>query len=85
MGQETLLSLLWKATGKGGEASGEKTYCDQGCSLCLQLHGKIKGEKVLLDQLRNKGDFKHNTKVLKKGKGQVVTCKQPSINTSVND
>ena len=46
---------------------------------------KSKERKVLLDQLRNKGDFKHNTKVLKKGKGQVVTCKQPSLNTSVND
>lgn len=44
-----------------------------------------KDRKVLLDQLRNKGDFKHNTKVLKKGKGQLVTCKQPSYNTCVED
>lgn len=46
---------------------------------------KSKDRKVLLDQLRNKGDFKHNAKVLKKGKGQIVTCKQPSHNTCIED
>ncbi|KAK2810392.1 hypothetical protein Q5P01_000403 [Channa striata] len=38
---------------------------------------------ALLEQLRNKGDFKHNTKVLKKGRGQMVTRKQPSDEASV--
>lgn len=48
-----------------------------------------KGSKVrqnLLDQIRNKGDYEHNCKVLKKGEGEIVTKKQvknPSI--SVRD
>lgn len=37
-----------------------------------------KERKDLLEQLRNKGDFKHNSKVIQKGRGQVVTWKQPS-------
>ncbi|XP_061598835.1 uncharacterized protein LOC133461871 isoform X3 [Cololabis saira] len=44
-----------------------------------------KERKVLLEQLRNKGDFKHNTKVLEKGRGQLVTWKQPSDKASVKD
>lgn len=44
-----------------------------------------KDRKVLLEQLRNKGDFQHNTKVLAKGRGQLVTWKQPSDNASVED
>ncbi|XP_067460454.1 M-phase phosphoprotein 8 isoform X1 [Thunnus thynnus] len=48
-----------------------------------------KGSKVrqtLLDQIRNKGDYEHNCKVLKSGEGEIVTKKQvknPSI--SVRD
>lgn len=38
--------------------------------------------KTLLEQLRNKGDFKHNTEVLEKGRGQIVTWKQPSDKAS---
>ncbi|XP_026195542.1 uncharacterized protein LOC113148187 isoform X2 [Anabas testudineus] len=41
--------------------------------------------KVLLEQLRNKGDFKHNAKVLKKGRGELVTWKQPSEKASPQD
>lgn len=41
--------------------------------------------KVLLKQLRNKGDFKHNSKVLEKGTGQIVTWKQPSNDASFQD
>ncbi|KAF5899327.1 nucleoporin p54 isoform X1, partial [Clarias magur] len=41
--------------------------------------------KVLLEQLRNKGDFKHNSKVLEEGKGQLVTWKQPTDKVSVKD
>lgn len=41
--------------------------------------------KVLLEQLRNKGDFKHNTKVLEKGSGELITWKQPSDKTSAKD
>ena len=48
-----------------------------------------KGSKVrqtLLDQIRNKGDYEHNFKVLKSGEGEIVTkklVKNPSI--SVRD
>ncbi|KAG7461364.1 nucleoporin p54 isoform X1 [Solea senegalensis] len=38
--------------------------------------------KVLLEQIRRKGDFKHNVRVLAEGKGQIVTVKQPSHKTS---
>ncbi|XP_031147359.1 uncharacterized protein LOC116044389 isoform X4 [Sander lucioperca] len=44
-----------------------------------------KERKVLLEQLRNKGDFKHNSKVLAKGRGELVTWKQPSHKSSVKD
>ncbi|KAJ4947321.1 hypothetical protein JOQ06_009357 [Pogonophryne albipinna] len=44
-----------------------------------------KDRKGLLEQLRNKGDFKHNTKVLEEGKGELVTWKQPSGKASVSD
>lgn len=40
---------------------------------------------VLLEQLRNKGDFKHNTKVLEKGSGELITWKQPSDKASAKD
>ncbi len=46
---------------------------------------RSKDRKVLLDQLRNKGDFKHHVKVLEKGTGQLVTWKQPSNKASVED
>lgn len=46
---------------------------------------RSKERKVLLDQLRNKGDFKHNAKVLEKGSGQLVTWKQPSYKALVKD
>lgn len=39
---------------------------------------RSKEREVLLDQLHNRGDFKHNAKVLEKGRGQLVTWKQPS-------
>lgn len=44
-----------------------------------------KERKIILEQLRNKGDFKHNTDVLKKGTGRIVTWKQPSIDASIKD
>ena len=44
-----------------------------------------KDRKGLLEQLQNKGDFKHNTKVLEEGKGELVTWKQPSGKASVSD
>lgn len=44
-----------------------------------------KERKVLLEQLRNKGDFKHNAKVLEKGPGELVIWKQPSGEASVQD
>lgn len=46
---------------------------------------RSKERKTLLEQLRNKGDFKHNTEVLEKGRGQIVTWKQPSDKASVKD
>lgn len=44
-----------------------------------------KERKVLLEQLRNKGDFKHNSEVLEKGTGQIVTWKQPSNDATIQD
>ncbi|CAM4686021.1 unnamed protein product [Leuciscus chuanchicus] len=44
-----------------------------------------KERKVLLEQLRNKGDFRHNTDVLEKGSGQIITWKQPSVDASIKD
>ncbi|KAI4795630.1 hypothetical protein KUCAC02_029766 [Chaenocephalus aceratus] len=44
-----------------------------------------KDRKGLLEQLQNKGDFKHNTKVLEEGNGELVTWKQPSGKASVSD
>lgn len=44
-----------------------------------------KDRKILLEQLRNRGDFKHNSKVLEKGRGELVTWKQPSDKASVQD
>lgn len=38
----------------------------------------LKKGRVFLKQLRNKGDLKHNSKVLQKGRGEVVIWKQPS-------
>lgn len=41
--------------------------------------------KKLLESLRNKGDWLHNLEVLKKGNGEIVTWKQPSANSSLNN
>lgn len=41
--------------------------------------------KKLLESLRNKGDWRHNQKVLKEGKGEIVTWKRLSSNSSVSD
>ncbi|KAI3376190.1 hypothetical protein L3Q82_016405 [Scortum barcoo] len=46
---------------------------------------RSKERKIVLEQLRNKGDFKHNTAVLEKGRGELVTWKQPSDKVSVQD
>lgn len=37
-----------------------------------------KERKKRLESLRNKGDWRHNQEVLKEGKGEIVTWKQPS-------
>lgn len=37
-----------------------------------------KKRKALLEGLRNKGDYKHNLEVIKSGKGEIITWKQPS-------
>ncbi|XP_029987175.1 uncharacterized protein LOC115417411 isoform X2 [Sphaeramia orbicularis] len=44
-----------------------------------------KQRKVLLEKLRNKGDYKHNTHVLEKGSGELITWKQPSKKASAKD
>ncbi|XP_048048612.1 uncharacterized protein LOC125269706 [Megalobrama amblycephala] len=44
-----------------------------------------KERKKRLESLRNKGDWRHNQQVLKEGKGEIVTWKQPSKNSSVSD
>lgn len=41
-----------------------------------------KERNALLEQLRIKGDLKHNAKVLEEGTGQLVTWKQPSDNVT---
>ncbi|XP_029003360.1 uncharacterized protein LOC114853759 [Betta splendens] len=44
-----------------------------------------KQRRVLLESLRNKGDWQHNCQVLQDGDGEIVTWKQPSANVSVED
>ncbi|XP_056129347.1 uncharacterized protein LOC130106989 [Lampris incognitus] len=44
-----------------------------------------KQRKELLEELRNMGDYQHNMKVLKEGRGQIVTRKRPCNNASVED
>lgn len=44
-----------------------------------------KERKVLLETLRNKGNWQHNLKVLEEGNGEIVTWKRPSEKASVND
>ncbi|KAM7393552.1 hypothetical protein PAMP_020415 [Pampus punctatissimus] len=44
-----------------------------------------KERKVLLETLRNKGNWQHNLKVLEEGNGEIVTWKRPSEKTPVND
>ncbi|KAL1005187.1 hypothetical protein UPYG_G00055690 [Umbra pygmaea] len=44
-----------------------------------------KKRSALLEELRNKGDYQHNILVLKEGKGQIVTWRQPPGNASVED
>ncbi|CAK6964053.1 uncharacterized protein LOC104929912 isoform X8 [Scomber scombrus] len=44
-----------------------------------------KERKVLLETLRNKGNWQHNLKVFKEGNGEIVTWKRPSKKASVND
>ncbi|XP_048847978.1 uncharacterized protein LOC125718284 isoform X3 [Brienomyrus brachyistius] len=41
--------------------------------------------RKLLEQLRSKGDYCHNIRVLKEGCGELVTWKQPSTSASAND
>lgn len=49
------------------------------------LPPKSKTRMQLLDKLRRKGDYYHNIRVLQKGKGQIVTCRQPTVNSKVED
>ncbi|KAE8292685.1 hypothetical protein D5F01_LYC07774 [Larimichthys crocea] len=42
-----------------------------------------KERKVLLETLRNKGNWQHNLKVLEEGNGEIVTWKRPSEKTPV--
>ncbi|XP_027131229.1 uncharacterized protein LOC104929912 isoform X6 [Larimichthys crocea] len=44
-----------------------------------------KERKVLLETLRNKGNWQHNLKVLEEGNGEIVTWKRPSEKTPVSD
>lgn len=39
----------------------------------------------LLDKLRRKGDYYHNIRVLQEGKGQIVTCRQPTQNAKAEN
>lgn len=41
--------------------------------------------EILLESLRNKGDWQHNTKVIEEGEGEIVTWKQPIKKASVSD
>ncbi|RXN22014.1 hypothetical protein ROHU_036771 [Labeo rohita] len=60
-----------------------KDIKDVGYAFSFPLGSKER--KVLLEQLRNKGDFRHNTDVLEKGSGQIITWKQPSVDASIKD
>lgn len=44
-----------------------------------------KERKVLLETLRNKGNWQHNLKVLEEGNGEIVTWRRPSEKISVDD
>lgn len=44
-----------------------------------------KERKLLLETIRNKGNWQHNLKVLEGGNGEIVTWKRPSEKASVND
>ena len=48
-------------------------------ALALGFPKGSRRRSVLLEQIRNKGDFHHNLEVLKQGDGELVTWKSPSV------
>lgn len=51
----------------------------------ISLPPKSKKRIEVLDMLRRKGDYYHNICVLQKGKGQIVTCRQPKEKGKAED
>ncbi|XP_073805417.1 uncharacterized protein si:ch211-235f1.3 isoform X3 [Danio rerio] len=52
-------------------------------AVCLPKNSKKR--RLLLDQLRYKGDYTHNTTVLESGQGELVTYRQPTEETSPHE
>ena len=50
-------------------------------SVALAFPKKSKERKEKLDELRNKGNFAHNTEVLRKGEGTIVPYRRPNVET----
>ncbi|XP_076843861.1 uncharacterized protein LOC143488824 isoform X1 [Brachyhypopomus gauderio] len=51
----------------------------------LSFRKGSKRRRLLLDQLRKKGNYLHNIEVLQRGSGELVTCKRPSVDYSVSE
>lgn len=71
--EKALLVLLWPVKSKNGKAFAEKAYGHKDVAYAFSFPLHSNERKVLLEQLRNRGNFKHNAKVLEKGRGEVVT------------
>ncbi|XP_041823315.1 uncharacterized protein LOC121628352 isoform X2 [Melanotaenia boesemani] len=54
-------------------------------ALVICLPPKSRKRKEKLEQLRRKGNYFHNMKVLQSGKGEIVTYRQPSESGNVQD
>lgn len=44
-----------------------------------------KKRRILLEQLRNQGNYYHNIKVLETGCGEIVTWRQPTADADISD
>ncbi|XP_063067616.1 uncharacterized protein LOC134459242 [Engraulis encrasicolus] len=51
----------------------------------LSFPKRSRKRKVLLEELRNKGNYQHNVSVIQNGVGEIVTSRQPSITVPVSE
>ncbi|TRY65184.1 hypothetical protein DNTS_009422, partial [Danionella cerebrum] len=54
-------------------------------ALAICLPPKSKKRKEMFEQLRRKGNYFHNLKVLQSGRGEIVTYRQPSSDVNADD